>query len=299
MPSLRSNLFNATMRVATKRRLAKQSLDAASIDASRRRLDALGRFARLPSTMRRESTDLGGVPVEWTRVADPEGVIYYCHGGAYMLGSPRAYRRFLKRLAERSRRDVAAIEYRLAPEHRFPAAPDDALVGYRALLDSGYDARDVAFAGDSAGGNLALVTLLRCKAEGLPVPASAALLSPWTDMTASGPSYVANRDADPMLPAHRIVDAARLYAGDVDLDHEWLSPVRADLSGLPRLLVLVGSIEILLDDAVSLVERAKAAGVAAHLAVWPGMPHAFPVFADVLPEARRAIDDVADFIRSA
>jgi len=297
MPSIRSKIVNATMRVTSKRHLATHALDAASIDASRRRLDALGAFARLPRTMRREAATLGDVPVEWTRVANPEGVIYYCHGGGYMLGSARAYRRFLRRLAERTQRDVAAIDYRLAPEHRFPAAVNDALVGYSALLDSGYDARSVAFAGDSAGGNLALVTMLRCKAEGLPAPASAVLMSPWTDLTASGPSYIANRDADPMLPAHRVIDAARLYAGDVDLTHEWLSPVRADLTCLPRLYVLVGSLEILLDDAVSLVERANAAGVSARLHVWDGMPHAFPVFADVLPEARRAIDEVAAFIR--
>jgi acetyl esterase/lipase len=247
--------------------------------------------------LERERSALGGVPVEWTRPRDARGVVYYCHGGGYLVGSPVAYRRFASRLARASHHDVAMIDYRLAPEHPFPAATDDALAGYRALLAAGHDPASIVLAGDSAGGGLALVTLLRIVEAGLALPAAAVLLSPWTDLAATGRSVHENAAADPMLPASRIAEAAAMYAADVPLEHPWVSPLYGDFAGLPPLLVLVGSTEILRDDAVRIAERARAAGVDAELQVWRNAPHVFPVFADILPEGRRAVHHIADFVK--
>jgi monoterpene epsilon-lactone hydrolase len=297
MPSLRSAVVNTILARRFKPRLAAVRLDAESIRATRAGMNRWGAGVAPGRGLTREAAHLAGIPVEWTRVAAPRGVIYYCHGGGYIVGSPIAYRRFANRLARSSGCDVAVIDYRLAPEHPFPAAPDDALAGYRALLAAGHAAADIVIGGDSAGGNLALVTLLRVKAEGLPLPARAFLLSPWADLAATGASIEENAAADPMLPAARIADAASLYAGVTPRDHPLVSPLYGDYAGLPPLLLLAGSTEILRDDAVRVAERARAAGVAATLKIWPRMPHVFPVLADVLPEGRRALYHIAEFIR--
>ncbi|NJN51087.1 MAG: alpha/beta hydrolase [Gammaproteobacteria bacterium] len=224
MPSLRSKLINLVMRHTARKHVEAAALNVANIVAIRSRLDGFGAgTAPLPG-QRRETIALGGVPTEVTRVIAPRGTVYYCHGGGYMVGSPQAYRRFANRLAKATDYDVAMIDYRLAPEHPFPAAPDDALNGYRALLDAGNDPREIVIAGDSAGGNLALVTLLRIKENGLPLPRSAVLLSPWTDLTGSGDSVLTNADADPMLPASRIMEGAAIYARDHALDDPHISP---------------------------------------------------------------------------
>lgn len=294
MPSLRSKLLNAVLRRTAKAQLQSSiALTPEAIAASRARLDSFGARAKLGRYQRRESARLGGVPTEFTRVAAPRGTIYYCHGGGYIVGSPMAYRRFASRLAAATGYDVALIDYRLAPEHLFPAAPDDAIAGYRALIESGTNPGQIVIAGDSAGGNLALVTLIRIKEAGLPLPAGGVLLSPWTDLTGSGESVVANDPVDPMLPGSRIVEAARTYAGDHALDHPHVSPLFGDLSGLPPLEIHVGSTEILLDDAVRVGERAGA-----NVRVWKDMPHVFPVFADFLPEGKRAVAYIAEFVAS-
>jgi len=299
MPSLRSKIVNAFIRRTSKDRLSEAPLDAALIASVRERLDAFGAGATVKPPLSREASTLGGVPVEWTRIPSARGLIYYCHGGGYIVGSPRPYRRFAARMARATGRDVAVIDYRLAPEHPYPAATDDALAGYRALLAAGHRAEDIVIAGDSAGGNLALVTLLRIREADLPHPSAAILLSPWTDLLGTGASIVENANADPMLPSNRIVEVARAYAGVVALDDPWVSPLYADFRGLPPLMLLVGSTEILRDDAVRVAERARAAGVATMLQVWPKMPHVFPVLADVLPEGRRAIGHIAEFARNA
>jgi acetyl esterase/lipase len=178
----------------------------------------------------------------------------------------------------------------------YPAAPDDAIVAYEALLER-VDPASIVIAGDSAGGNLALVTLLRARARGLPLPAATVLLSPWTDLSGSGASMQSNRKLDPMLPSDRVGDAARLYAGAANLHDPDLSPLFGDFSGLPPLAVHVGSTEILLDDSQRLANRAAEQGVDVTLTIWDRMPHVFPMFADVLPEGRRAIVGIAAFIR--
>lgn len=294
MPSLRSKLINAIVRHTAKRRLLAMEINAAAIAQTRAGLDRFGASVKPARGQRRESGQLGGVATEFTRIAAPRGIVYYCHGGGYIVGSPLAYRRFANRLVTATGYDMAIIDYRLAPEHPFPAAPDDALAGYRALIDSGHDPRQIVIAGDSAGGNLALVTLLRIKESGLPLPSGAVLLSPWTDLTGSGDSVRGNAEADPMLPANRIAEAAAMYARDHDLAHPHVSPLFGDFAGLPPVAIHVGSTEILLDDARRVAQRMSDA----QIKVWKEMPHVFPIFADVLPEGRRAINYISAFIES-
>lgn len=297
MPSVRTRLINGVFRIAVKRRLAREPIDPVRIAASRRRLDSLGARFSLDETLRRDRDRLGPVPVEWTRGRGRDRpVIYYCHGGAYLVGSPTAYRGLTQHLALACSCDVAAIDYRLAPEHPFPAAPDDAFAGYRALLDTGIVGERIIVVGDSAGGNLALVTLLRIRSSGLAPPAGAVLYSPWADLTGSGASIVDNRRKDPMLPAHRMHEAVALYANSADPAHPELSPVFARLDGLPPLSIHVGSTEILLDDARRVARAARAAGGYAELEIWPRQPHVFPAFAAFLPEGRAAVTRTADFV---
>jgi len=299
MASLHSYIVNPVICLASKRRLARIELTPQTIGAMRRRLEWLGRRAgRLPQGLTRESGALAGIATEWTRPPAPaRGTIFYCHGGGYALGSPVVYRGIAARLARLTHCDVAVLDYRLAPEHPYPAAPNDAFAAYRALLDATSHAR-VVVAGDSAGGNLALVTLQRAAARGLPPPAAAVLLSPWTDLTGSGASMQRNARRDSMLPVHRIADAARLYAPGRDLVDPDISPLFGTLTSLPPLALHAGSIEILLDDARRLADRVRARGGEADLTIWPRMPHAFPIFADVLPEARAALEAIAAFIHT-
>ena len=297
MASLRAHVLNTVIRVASKRRLAKLVLTPDAIAKSRRRLDRLGDRSKLPPTLSRHADDLNGVKTEWTRVhGERRGVIFYCHGGGYFVGSPRVYRGMAAQLATLTGCDVAVIDYRLAPEHTYPAAPDDALLAYRALLARAIEPRSLVIAGDSAGGNLALVTLLRARDRGLPMPAAGVLLSPWTDLTGSGASMRSNARRDPMLPAHRIDDAARMYAPSHEPADPDVSPLFADLTGLPPLSIHVGSTEILLDDSRRLVKQARAHGVDATVKVWSRMPHVFPMFADFIPEGRRALREIQQFI---
>jgi monoterpene epsilon-lactone hydrolase len=296
MASVRSHILNAVIRVVSKRRLANLELTQSAIDEIRARLDGLGDRIRPKPGLTLEQRPLGNVVTEWTRSDAPaRGVIFYCHGGAYMMGSPKVYRGLAARLALQTQCEVAAIDYRLAPEHKYPAAPNDAIVAYEALL-ARTDPASIVIAGDSAGGNLALVTLLRARSRGLPLPAAAVLLSPWTDLTGSGASMQGNRKRDPMLPAHRVGDAAGLYGGTANLLDPDVSPLFGDFSGLPPTAIHVGSTEILLDDSQRLAERAAEHGVDVKLTIWDRMPHVFPMFSDILPEGRRAIDDIATFI---
>jgi acetyl esterase/lipase len=189
------------------------------------------------------------------------------------------------------------VDYRLAPEHPFPAALEDCLAAYRWLLGTGISPLDIVIAGDSAGGNLTLTTLLSLRDAGDPLPAAAVCIAPMTDLEGTGESF--RTKDDPALTAEFALKVARHYAGDHDLRLPLLSPYHGDLRGLPPLLIQVGGDEILLSDATRLADDARAAGVEVHLAVWPKMWHVWHVFAPSLPEARRAIDDIGAFIRSA
>jgi epsilon-lactone hydrolase len=224
-------------------------------------------------------------------------VVLYFHGGGYSLGSARSHRNLGKRIAFEARARVVLPDYRLAPEHPFPAAVEDAVASYRWLLASGVEPERIAVAGDSAGAGLALALLVSLRDAGAPLPACAVLLSPFADLECRGDSYVTMAALDPIVSREMGLGMGRLYVGDHDPSDPLASPARARLDGLPPLLLQVGSEEVVLDDARTIARRAREAGVAAQLDVWPGMVHVWHLFASALEEGRRAIEALASFVR--
>ncbi|MFP5310702.1 MAG: alpha/beta hydrolase [Actinomycetes bacterium] len=246
-------------------------------------------------TVTRFDGPVPGDEVAHGRQVDSDRVVLHLHGGGYFMCSPATHRGMAVALSRTARARVVLPAYRLAPEDPFPAAVDDAVAAYRHLLERGEDPSRIAVTGDSAGGGLALSLLVRARDEGLPMPACYAGMSPWTDLTGSGDS-MRDRDAvDPWLKADQVPPAALAYAGDAPLDHPLVSPLFADLTGLPPMLVHVGSDEILHSDAERLVARARAAGVDASLGVFDGLWHVFHAFP--LPESRHALREIGAFVR--
>lgn len=234
---------------------------------------------------------------EWVQGDNPgPAVILYLHGGAYIAGSPRTHRPLTAELARRCGARVLALDYRQAPQHEFPAWMDDAVNAYSHLLDDGIRPGHIVIAGDSAGGNLVLVTLLRLRELGLPLPAGAVCLSPWTELTCSYKSHRTNARHEAMLNPRGLKALGLRHIGSNDPKHPFLSPAHADLAGLPPLMVHVGSTEILLDDARAIKRNAKRAGVRMVYREWKEMPHVFPLFHLVLPEGRKALAQIADFV---
>jgi monoterpene epsilon-lactone hydrolase len=238
----------------------------------------------------------GGVPGEWSRRAGaPRGhAVLFLHGGGYCIGSPRSHRRLAALIGVQAGLDVLSLEYRLAPEHACPAAVDDAVSAYRWLRASGFE--EIVLAGDSAGGGLALATLLALRDLAEPLPIGAVLLAPWVDLTLAGDSVANRAEADFILTAKGLHDSAAAYAGAYPLDHPLVSPLLGDLSGLPPLLIQVGDADLLLDDSVRLHARAREAGVDATLDVAPEMPHVYQGFSGLLPEADAALDRIGGWL---
>ncbi len=258
------------------------------------------RSAPAPDEIKWEPVTAGSVPCEWIHGSAPQGkqAVIYLHGGGYFFGSVRTFRDLIGRLSIASGVWVLAPDYRLAPEHPFPAALDNVLDVYRWLLDTGIESRDVAIAGDSAGGGLAVATMLALRDDGERLPAAAVLLSPWTDLTCTGDSCKSRAESDPLLTREALVTAAARYLAGADPTSGLASPIYADLRGLPPLLVHVGSDEILLNDATRLVERARAAEVDAELQVWEGMWHDFQRQAGFgVTESQESIDIIGAFIK--
>jgi acetyl esterase/lipase len=200
-------------------------------------------------------------------------------------------------LATRAKARVFSLDYRLAPENRFPAALDDALAAYRQLLADGVAPESIVIAGDSAGGGLALATLIALRDANEPLPAGGLLFSPWTDLAATGASIQRNDGADPMFQGASISRAAQLYLGDTPATHPYASPLYADMSGLPPLFMQVGSTEVLLDDSRRVADKARHAGVDVDFSIWPKMPHVWQMWMPFLPEARRALDLAGRFVQ--
>ncbi|MER6565225.1 alpha/beta hydrolase [Streptomyces sp. NPDC001093] len=255
--------------------------------------------APVPADVQTEPTVLGGVPALRVRIEGtvPTATIVHFHGGCYAVGSPETSLNLVANLARRTGAEVISVDYRLTPEHRYPAAVDDALTAYRALLDAGGDPLRIAVAGESAGAGLAMATLLAARRAGLPQPAAALLLSPWVDLTQSGRSLESKAEVDPSMTATALRVRAADYLGDADPRGELASPALADLRGLPPMLVQAGSHEVLLDDAVRLAARAAEGDVDVTLDVVAGAPHVFQAFAAVLDEAAAALDRAAAFLR--
>jgi acetyl esterase/lipase len=224
------------------------------------------------------------------------GRLLYLHGGGYVIGSPDTHAGLVGELARRAGLRAMSVDYRLAPEHPFPAAVDDGLAIYRELLAAGTDPQDLVLAGDSAGGGLSIATLLMAREAGLPQPAAVVLFSPWVDLTLAGGSMRSKEDADPIFSEADLRAYVDLYVRAGDRAHPLASPVFADLTGLPPLLVQVGANEVLLDDAVRLAGRAGADDVEVTLEVGPGLPHVFQHHYGHLDEADAALDRAARFL---
>mgnify|MGYP000899020401 CR=1 FL=1 len=293
--SWQARLLNFVTRHVIKRPVERRGLNPRTARTVVRRMELLtSGFRRFVGSRR---ATIAGVPCDIVLPRNPPAVertILYLHGGGFFLHLPRSYKHFAHRLADRFGATVYLPDYRLAPEHRHPAAPDDCLAVYQALLDDGCDPARMAIMGDSAGGNLALVTLLRARDIGLPLPACATLLSPGADLTFSGASYQSNARADPLVPMIALHQVTMQYVDTTTKAHPHASPMLGDLSGLPPLSILVGSTEVLLDSSISTAQLCQAAGGRVTLQIWEEMPHVFPLF-HFLPEGKIAMQHMLDF----
>jgi len=296
MVSIRQRLCNGLARVVQKPLLMlplPQPLARIAFDLNARIL------YRTPRDLVLEPVDMGGVPCTWVSrrlQPDQNGVLLYLHGGGFVLGSLRSHRHLVAQLAAKTGQRALFVQYRLAPEHPFPAACDDALAVYRGLLEAGHDPAGITLAGDSAGGCLALVLLQDIARAGLPAPRAAGLISPITDLTGSGASLMQNRWRDPILPLSWGRRAVAAYLAGQDAETPRISPLWGDLSGLPPIFVQVCESEILRDDGQRLVAEITAAGGQAVLRVWRDVPHVWHLMCGRVPEADAGIEELAAFL---
>ena len=294
--SIRARLLNLWLRWTEKPFLAR----ASSVVALRRSLEIKARiFFHAPLGMRRNWRDLAGAPA--LHIAPKAGAgpctIFYIHGGAHVFGSPDTHAAMLSSLVKRIGAAAVLPRYPLTPEHPFPAAPDHCLAAYRALLETGVDPAGLIVGGDSAGGNLAFALLADLLAAGDPLPAGVFALSPLTDLAFGGDSFVANARADVVLPAHRLRDTAQGYLNGTPADDPRASPLYASFKGAPPVWLAVGDTEILQDDSLRLAARLKAQGVPVDITVAQDLPHVWPLFHNLVPEAKTTLDLLADWIR--
>jgi acetyl esterase/lipase len=247
-----------------------------------------------------EAVDAGGVKAEWVAApgCDSARAVLYLHGGGYAIGSIATHRRLAYDISAASGARVLVIDYRLAPEHPFPAALDDATAAWRWLLRQGLAANRLAIAGDSAGGGLTMATLVSLRDQKLGLPACAVAISPWVDLEGTGTSMTARSAQDPMVQKAGLQWMAGLYLNGKDSKTPLAAPLHADLKGLPPILIQAGTAETLLDDATRLAEKLHAAGGEVRLAVWPNMLHVFPLFAPILSEGRDGCLEIGAFIRA-
>ena len=245
-----------------------------------------------------ERVGVNGVPAEWVWAPESQEnrVILYLHGGGYLFGSARTHRVMLAHMARAAKARVLALDYRLAPEIPFPAPVEDSVSAYRWLQAQGISPQKIAIGGDSAGGGLVVAALVALRSVGEPMPAAGVCISAWTDMESTGTSMATNAEADPSVSKERLLKIAKVYLGGKDPRAPLASPIHADLTGLPPLLLQVGSIEVLLDDSTMLKSRAKEAGVSVEMEVWEDMPHVWHHYAPILPEARKAIGKIGEFV---
>ncbi len=246
-----------------------------------------------------DPVDAGRVPAEWVSApgAEADRAVLYLHGGGYVVGSPASHRELAERLSAAAGARVLVIDYRLAPEHPFPAAVDDGTAAYRWLLRQGVDPSRTAVCGDSAGGGLAVAALVALRDAGDPMPAAGVCLSPWVDLEGLGESMTARAKLDLMVGREGLLESAAMYLAGADPRTPLAAPLYADLQGLPPLLIQVGTSETLYDDSTRLAERARAAGVDVTLQTWEEMVHVWHLFAPLLPEGQQAIEAIGEFLK--
>jgi len=279
---LRQSAFPAGSNVNEQRRLLRELLSAQP----------------LPADVTVTAAALGGVPTAEITVSgiEPRHVVLYFHGGVYVMGDAFLAADLASQVGRRTHARVISVDYRLAPEHPYPAAVDDALAAYEALLHDGIAPSDIAFAGESAGGGLAIATLVNARDRGLPLPAAALVMSPYVDLTLAGTTMETKREFDPLLSRENLQARVADYTSDQDAALDLISPVFADLSGLPPLIIQVGTHEVLLDDAVRLARQAATADVEVTLEITPGVPHVFQAYYPILDEAAAALDRAGQFL---
>jgi acetyl esterase/lipase len=291
MASWQSHFLDLWMRVLVKRRLRGEA------DIDRVRAILAGATLPVPAGIRVRDDVVGGVKGEWVSgPGTPKATLLYLHGGGYFACSPRTHRPITAAYAAHGF-SVFVPDYRLAPENPFPAAVEDAQAAWHGLLAAGHAAKDLTVSGDSAGGGIALALLLSLRDKGAAMPAAAALLSPWTDLAATGASIRSNARRDAMFTEAGILNCSQLYLGGRDPKTPLASPVYADLKGLPPLLIHVGKREMLRDDSTRVAERAQADGVGVDLRIWPVVPHVWQL-AQFVPEARESMRLLSGFLLS-
>ncbi|MFX0069686.1 MAG: alpha/beta hydrolase [Candidatus Hermodarchaeota archaeon] len=269
------------------------------VETLRNKLEKMSTFVSLPIDVKIERFNLEGIPSAW--ISTPESredyFILYLHGGGYIEGSIQTHKELASRICRAARTRVLFIEYRLAPEHPFPAALEDALVAYKWLIKNmGIKSERIIIAGDSAGGGLTLATLLKLKDAKIDLPAAAVCLSPWIDLALTGDSFRKNAKNDPFVSTYNLDFYATLYIGNNNPKNPFISPLYGDLYSLPPIFIQVGTAEILLDDSIRFAQKAKEAKTRVELDIWADMPHVFGAFADLTPEGKQGIDRIGEFI---
>ncbi len=296
MPSIRARLIRVFMKHVMGRKFKRAGQ---SIEAWRRIDDFMIKHQRLPKGTEVQEVHIGSISADWVRAPNSKAdrAVLYLHGGGGFMCSPATHREHAAHLSASTHAAFLLPEYRLAPEHPFPAALEDAVTSYRWLLDQGYTPDCLAIGGDSAGGGIALQTLIALRDEGSPLPAAAFFLSPVTDwVRLDGESMTTRAAVDVCITPEMHRWTSPFYVGDNDPETPLLSPVHADLSGLPPLLIHVGDDEILLSDSTRLAENAEKADVVVELEVWPGMWHDFTMSSGILPEGQHSAEEIGGFI---
>jgi acetyl esterase/lipase len=271
----------------------------ASVEEARAGFEQVASMFPVEADIKREVVSAGGVKAEWVSAPDADAgrAVLYLHGGGYVIGSINTHRSLAARLSRASKARVLVIDYRLAPEHPHPAAVDDSVAAYRWMLGQGLKPARISVAGDSAGGGLTVATLVAIRDAKLPLPAAGACLSPWVDLEGIGESMTTKAGVDPIVQKAGLLQMAAAYLGGKDARTPLAAPLYADLSGLPPLLIQVGTAETLLDDASRLAERARKAGVTVSYEPWESMIHVWHLFAPMLDEGQQAIDRIGEFVR--
>lgn len=262
--------------------------------------NAAEKFGKLPNEAVIVPVSIGDRYAEWLKLpaSNEQKAMMYFHGGMYLVGSPISHRQHVVKFVKGSGINALVFDYRLAPEHPFPAALTDALAAYDYLLNAGFQPSDIVFAGDSAGGGLCLATLLAIKEKGMALPAAAAVLSPWTDLMLTGKSYQTNAFKC-LSPIGCAENASQFYAGMNDKRNPFISPLYGDLRGLPPLHISAGGNEILLDDSIQFVRKAQEAGVDVKFRIDKGMCHCYPAFGDLFPESKMAMEEICRHLRES
>jgi len=270
-----------------------------TVEEARAGFEQVANMFPVDADIKREAISAGGVPAEWVSAPDVDAgrAMLYLHGGGYVIGSINTHRSLAARLSRASGARVLVIDYRLAPEHPHPTAVEDSVTAYRFMLAQGLKPARITVAGDSAGGGLTVATLVAIRDAKLPLPGAGACLSPWVDLEGIGESMTTKADLDPIVQKPGLLRMAAAYLGGKDPRTPLAAPIYADLSGLPPLLIQVGTAETLLDDASRLAERARKAGVAVTYEPWEDMLHVWHLFAPMLDEGQQAIDRIGEFVR--